>query len=54
MAFHQSLHCFQGKKKSSEKEIQFSLETIAYDPSLYSMDHSMFILSNQKEKSIGA
>ena len=52
MAFRQGLHCLLGQKQSLEKEIQYCLDIIACDPSIYTMDHLKFIVSNQKEESI--
>ena len=40
MAVHQGLHCILRQKQSSEKEIQFYLDSITYDPSI------LFILNN--------
>ena len=54
VAFHLGLHCLPRQKRSSKKEIQFYLEIIACDPSIYTMGHFMFIVSNQKEESISA
>ena len=51
-AFHQDLHCLLRQKQSSEKEIQFYLEIITCDPSIYTMDHSTFIILKRKEESI--
>ena len=51
-AFHQGLHCLLRQKKSSEKEIHFHLDIITCDPSIYTLDHPKFIVSNQKEESI--
>ena len=53
-AFLHGLHCLLRQNLSSEKEIQFYLETITYAPSIYTMDHPGFIVSNQKEESISA
>ena len=50
-AFHQGLHCLLKQKQSSEKDIQFYLEIITCDPSMYSMDHPKLIVLNQKEES---
>ena len=52
-AFLQGLHCLQRKKRSSEK-IQFYLEIITCYPSIYTMEHPKFIVSNHKEESISA
>ena len=51
-AFHQGLHNLLWQKLSSEKKYIFYLEIITCDPSLYTMDHPKFNLSNQKEESI--
>ena len=51
VAFHQGLHCLPRQKCTSEKEIYF-LEIITCDPSIYTMEHPKFIVSNQKEESI--
>ena len=40
------------QKQSSKTEIQFYLEIISCDRSINTMDHSKYILSNQKEESI--
>ena len=56
VAFHQGLHGLLGQKGSPEKfkKYNFYLEIVTCDPLLYtcSMDHSKFIVSNQKELSI--
>ena len=41
-AFHQGLNCM----------LTFYLEIITCDPSIYTMDHPKFIVSNQVEESI--
>ena len=41
------------KKRSSEKEIQYILEIITCDPSIYTMDHPAFIACRFMENSIG-
>ena len=51
-AFHQGLHCLLGQNVSSEKEIIFGWEIITFDPSMYTLDHSDFILSSFMENSI--
>ena len=51
-AFHQGLHCLLRQKRSSEKEILFLREIITCDPSIYTMNHPKFIVSNQKEEFI--
>ena len=48
-AFHQGLHCLLREKQSSDKEIQFNLAIIIYNPSIYTMEHPKLIISNQKE-----
>ena len=48
IAFHQGLYYFLRQKQSPEKEINFYLEIITCDPSIY----TMFIVSNQKEEAI--
>ena len=42
--FHQGLHCLQRQIQSSEKGIQFYLEIITCDPSIYTMAHPKFIV----------
>ena len=49
--FHQDLHCLLRQKCSSEKGIQ-NMEIKTCDHSIYTMDHSKFIISNQKEEFI--
>ena len=51
-AFHLGLHCLLRQKRSAEKEIQFLFGNITCDPSIYTMDHPKFMVSNQKEESI--
>ena len=51
-AFHHGLHYLPSQKRSSEKEIQFYLGMKTCEPSIYTMDHSKFIVSNQKKESI--
>ena len=48
-AFHQGLHCLLRQKWSSEK---YNLDYITIDPSLYTLDHPKFIVSNQMEEFI--
>ena len=45
------LHCFLRQKQSKETEIQFYLKIITCDPSVYTIDHPKFIISNQNESS---
>ena len=49
-AFHQGLHCLLRQIRSSEKEIY--LEIITCEPSIYTMDHPDFIISNFMGNSI--
>ena len=51
-AFHQGLHCSLRQKRSSEKKC--NLEVITCDHSIYTMEHSKLIVSNQKEESISS
>ena len=52
-AFYQGLHYLLiQKKQSSEKKIQFYLEIITCDPSIYTMKHPKFIVSYQVEEPI--
>ena len=53
-ALVQGLHYLLRQKRSTEKEIQFYLEIITCNPSIYTMDHPKFTVLNQKEESIGA
>ena len=53
-AFHQGLHCLPRQNQSLEAEIQFYLDNITCYPSIYTMDHSKFIVSIQKEEFISA
>ena len=53
--FHQGLHCLLRQKSSSGKEKQydlFFLKNITSDPSIYTMDHSDFIVCSFMENSI--
>ena len=52
-AFYQGLQCLLRQNQSSEKEIQYYLETITCDPSIYIVDHSDCIESNFIENFIG-
>ena len=54
VALRQGLLCLLRQKKSSEKEKQFYLDIVTCAPTIYTMDHSKFISSNQKDESIGA
>ena len=57
VAFHQCLHCLLRQntilreRNTIEKEIQYFLEIITCDPSIYKMDHPELIVSNFMEKS---
>ena len=51
-AFHKGLHCLLRQKRYSEKEIQFYLQNLNCNPSIFTMDHSKFIVQHQKEESI--
>ena len=55
VAFHQGLHCLLIKNQYSENEIQYIvfLEIITLDPSIYTMDHSDFIVCSFMENSNG-
>ena len=44
---------FARKNQSSKKEIQYFLEIITCEPSLYTMDHPDFIVCSFMEKPIG-
>ena len=52
-AFYQGLHCLLRQNGSSEKEIQYYLEIITCDPSIYLVDHPDLIVSSLIEISIG-
>ena len=54
VAFHQGLHCLLRQKLSSGKKLQFCLEIKTCDPLNYTMDHSKFIASIQKEEFISS
>ena len=51
-AFHQGLLSFISKDYLERMKCNFYLEIITCDPSIKTMDHPMFIVSNQKEESI--
>ena len=53
VAFHQGLHCLLSQNRSSEKEIQYVLEIITCDPSIYTMNHQDLTVTNFLENSIG-
>ena len=44
-----NLHSLLGQKQSTEKELQFYLEIITFDPSIYTIDHPKFIVSNLRK-----
>ena len=52
-AFHQGTHCLLTNNQSSEKEIQYILEIITWDPSIYTMDHPDLIVSHFMKNSTG-
>ena len=52
-AFHQGLRCLLRQNLASEKEIQYFLEIITCDPSIYTMDHPDLIVCSFKKNSIG-
>ena len=52
-AFHQGIHCLL-RQKQSKKAIQYFYKILTCDPSIYTMDHPKFILSNWKEEPIRA
>ena len=52
VAFFQGLCCFQRRSSDNENLMQYYLEVITCDPSIYTMDYSKFILSYKKEESI--
>ena len=54
MALYQGLHCLLKLKGSSDKTLQFYLEIVTCDRLSYTMDHSKFIASIQKDKFICA
>ena len=53
-AFYQALHCLFRQKRSSEKKKYTLFGNCNCDPSNYAMDHSKFMESIQKDKSISA
>ena len=54
-AFHQGLHCLRIQNRYSEtpRGIQYILEIITCDPSIYTMDHPDLTVSNFMGNSIG-
>ena len=45
-AFHQGLHCLLSQNRSLEKELQYFLEIITWDPSVSTMDLTDLTVSN--------
>ena len=54
VAFHQGLRCLLRQKWALGKKLQFCLEIKTFDPLNYTMDHSKFIASIQKEEVISS
>ena len=52
VSFHRGLHCLLRQNLSSEKRIQYFLETVTCDPSIYTMVHPDLTVSNFMENSI--
>ena len=52
-AFHQGLHCLLRQNQSSEKEIQYFLEIITHNLSIYTMDHPDLTVSSFMENPTG-
>ena len=52
-AFHQGLHYLLTQSGSSKREKQYFLEIITCDPSIYTMNHPLFIVCSFMENSIG-
>ena len=52
-AFHQGLHCLLRQNGSSENEMQYYLEIITCDPSIYTMDCPDITVSNFMGNPIG-
>ena len=50
-AFHLGLHCLLRQNRSSEKEIQYFLEIITFNRSIYRMDN--LIVYSFTENSVG-
>ena len=53
MPHHQGMNCLLRQNRSSEKEMQYLLEIITCDPSIYTMGHPDLTVSNFLEYSIG-
>ena len=51
-ASHQGLHCLPRHRRSLRKEIHIYLEIITWEPSMYSVTHPKFTISNQEEGSM--
>ena len=47
IAFHQGLYYLLRQKQSQEKEINFYLEIITCDPSIYTMDHPVYCIKSE-------
>ena len=54
VAIHQGLHCLLKTKMIAGKKLQLCLEIKICDPLNYTMDHSKFIASIQKEELISS
>ena len=52
-AFQKGMHCLPRQNQTSKKEIQYILEFITCDPSIYTMDHPDFTVSNFMGNYIG-
>ena len=52
VAFHQGQHYLIRQKTIFKEKIQYYLEIITFDPSINTMNHHRFIVSNQKEEYI--
>ena len=48
-AFHQSLHCLQTERQKLSSEIQFYLEIITCDPSIYTIDHPKLLYQTRRK-----
>ena len=53
LAFHQGLNDLLWQNKSSERLMQYCLETIACNPSICTMDHPDFIVCSFIKNSLG-
>ena len=52
-AFNLDLHCLLRQNRSLDKEIEYCLQIITCDPSIYTVDHPDFIVCSFMENSIG-